>query len=186
MTTWLPGASEVFTHGLTASPRARAFCASSPAAIITLGLEVLVQLVIAAITTSPWLSFSSLPFIGTRDLDGFSVLKMQVVVKGDLIEDVRWEGEGTKVFLASASILSSWLAGKKVEDYNKLLDLWDKMLTEVEVVDHAPYLGDVRALEYVIRNRRDRIREIALPWTAVARLMGGVTGARPPAAPLVA
>src|SRR6266508_102430 len=44
MTTLEPGASEVLTHGL----------ARRPAAIITEGLEVLVQLVMAAITTSPW------------------------------------------------------------------------------------------------------------------------------------
>src|SRR6202012_4281190 len=45
-TTWLPGASDVLTHGFAVSPLA--------AAISTLGLEVLVQEVIAAITTSPW------------------------------------------------------------------------------------------------------------------------------------
>ena len=49
-----PGASEVFTQGLTASPLATALRATRPAAIITLGFEVLVQEVIAAITTSPW------------------------------------------------------------------------------------------------------------------------------------
>src|SRR6266545_831123 len=54
MTTLEPGASEVLTHGLDWSPRSTAFLASSPAAIITDGLEVLVQLVMAAITTSPW------------------------------------------------------------------------------------------------------------------------------------
>src|SRR6266498_3396569 len=54
MTTLEPGASEVLTHGLDWSPRSAAFLASSPAAIITEGLEVLVQLVIAAITTCPW------------------------------------------------------------------------------------------------------------------------------------
>ena len=53
-TTWLPGASDVFTHGLTVSPLATALRASRPAAIITLGFEVLVQEVMAAITTSPW------------------------------------------------------------------------------------------------------------------------------------
>src|SRR5260221_7616351 len=52
-TTCEPGASEVFTHGLTVSPLASAFRASKPAPIITLGLDVLVQEVIAAITTSP-------------------------------------------------------------------------------------------------------------------------------------
>src|SRR5690606_39948584 len=50
---WEPGASEVWTHGLRVGPRAGAFRASRPAPIITLGFEVLVQLVIAAITTEP-------------------------------------------------------------------------------------------------------------------------------------
>ena len=54
MTTSEPGASEVFTHGLRERPRCTAFFASRPAAIITAGLLVLVQLVTAAMTTEPW------------------------------------------------------------------------------------------------------------------------------------
>ena len=54
VTTWLPGASEVFTHGFGTSPSARALRATRPAASITAGLEVLVHEVIEAITTSPW------------------------------------------------------------------------------------------------------------------------------------
>src|SRR5260370_572131 len=53
-TTWLPGASEVLTQGLALRPLAAALRARSPAPISTLGLEVLVHEVIAAITTSPW------------------------------------------------------------------------------------------------------------------------------------
>src|SRR5580704_1585599 len=53
MTTRDPGAREVLTHGLDRRPRATAFWASSPAASITCGLDVFVQLVIAAITTWP-------------------------------------------------------------------------------------------------------------------------------------
>src|ERR1700748_1071089 len=53
-TTWLPGASEVLTHGFAFRPLAAALRANRPAPISTLGLEVLVQEVIAAITTSPW------------------------------------------------------------------------------------------------------------------------------------
>src|SRR5438309_1060170 len=52
-TTCEPGASEVFTQGLAERPLAAALRASRPAPIITLGLDVLVQEVIAAITTSP-------------------------------------------------------------------------------------------------------------------------------------
>src|SRR5450755_1522570 len=53
-TTWLPGASEVLTQGFAVKPLAAALRASRPAPISTLGLEVLVHEVIAAITTSPW------------------------------------------------------------------------------------------------------------------------------------
>ena len=53
MTTFDPGARLVFTHGCRFSPRSTAFFASSPAPIITLGFDVFVQLVIAAITTAP-------------------------------------------------------------------------------------------------------------------------------------
>ena len=54
MTTFEPGARVVFTHGLRFRPFSTAFFASSAAPIITNGLEVLVQEVIAAITTWPW------------------------------------------------------------------------------------------------------------------------------------
>src|SRR3954453_18529842 len=48
-----PGASEVLTHGFVLSPLATALRASNPAASMTLGFEVFVHDVMAAITTSP-------------------------------------------------------------------------------------------------------------------------------------
>src|SRR5437867_5739923 len=54
VTTFEPGAGLVFTHGWLDRPRSTARFASSPAPIITLGFDVFVQLVIAAITTEPW------------------------------------------------------------------------------------------------------------------------------------
>src|SRR5690606_3868316 len=52
-TAFEPGASEVLTHGLRVSPLALALRAIRPAAITLRGLEVLVQLVIAAMITAP-------------------------------------------------------------------------------------------------------------------------------------
>ena len=69
LTTREPGASEVFTHGLTLSPRSTAFFASRPAASITVGFEVLVHDVMAAITTSPCASSTGRRLARGRVLD---------------------------------------------------------------------------------------------------------------------
>ena len=49
-----PGASEVLTQGFVLRPFLTALRARRPAPIITLGFEVFVQEVMAAMTTSPW------------------------------------------------------------------------------------------------------------------------------------
>ena len=54
VTTFDPGASDVFTHGFTVMPFSTAFFATRPAPSMTAGLDVFVHEVIAAITTSPW------------------------------------------------------------------------------------------------------------------------------------
>lgn len=56
VTAALPGARDVLIHGATRSPRLTALRATSPAPSITAGLDVLVQLVMAAITTAPCVS----------------------------------------------------------------------------------------------------------------------------------
>ncbi|SRR6266567_6780518 len=66
MTTLEPGASVVLTHGLRPSPRSTAFFANSAAPIMTVGLDVLVQDVIAAMATAPWSSSNVLPSDVTR------------------------------------------------------------------------------------------------------------------------
>src|ERR1700677_2000946 len=54
-----PGANDAFTRGLAISPCRNAFSANNPAATINRGLDVLVQLVMAAMTMSPFLRSSS-------------------------------------------------------------------------------------------------------------------------------
>ena len=81
MTTVEPGASEVFTHGLRSRPRSTALRASRPAPTITDGLEVLVQLVIAAITTRPWSSSKVSPSSSVTSIA--SSLRAADVAAGD-------------------------------------------------------------------------------------------------------
>src|SRR6185369_3954733 len=53
MTTFDPGASDVFTHGFARRPFSTAFFAKSPAPMSTEGFEVFVHEVIAEMTTEP-------------------------------------------------------------------------------------------------------------------------------------
>ncbi len=53
MTTRDPGASVVLTHGFGERPRSTACRATRPAATMTWGFDVLVQLVMAATTMAP-------------------------------------------------------------------------------------------------------------------------------------
>ena len=68
MTTFEPGARLALTQGLVRSPRSTAFLASRPAATITDGFDVLVQLVIAAITTEPLVIGAAVDGVLVRDL----------------------------------------------------------------------------------------------------------------------
>ncbi len=61
VTTFDPGARLVFTHERRVSPFSTAFFARIPAAMRTLGFDVLVQLVMAAMTTEPCFTSTSLP-----------------------------------------------------------------------------------------------------------------------------
>ena len=60
-TTWEPGASDVLTQGFRVSPRSTAFFATRAAPSITEGLEVLVQEVMDATVTAPFLSSKDVP-----------------------------------------------------------------------------------------------------------------------------
>src|SRR4249919_1338061 len=73
-TTCEPGASEVFTQGFGVRPLATAFLASNPAATITFGFDVLVQEVIAAITTSPCPISCLRPSTGKRFVSSLALL----------------------------------------------------------------------------------------------------------------
>ena len=90
MTTWLPGAIEVLTHGLAVRPLAAAFLASRPAASMTEGFEVLVQEVIEAIATAPWVS-SKVPLsvVTLTERDGSAVYDGSAAAN-DSLASVSW------------------------------------------------------------------------------------------------
>ena len=120
MTTRDPGASVVLTHGLGRSPRSTAFFASRPAASMTWGLEVLVQLVMAATTTAP--SSTSTPVPSTRVAGADRLSRPNAVAKApfDPLRDTRSWGrdgpamDGTTVDRSSSMVSENTGSGPSV------------------------------------------------------------------------
>ena len=113
VTTFEPGASEVLTHGFERRPRATALRARMPAPIITDGFDVLVQLVIAAITTCPWSSVVSVP---SASATGTALARAAVALPASQFCDTRL---GELGLYAETRVLSVWpglvLAGGSLE-----------------------------------------------------------------------
>ncbi|MCY1226297.1 hypothetical protein D9M72_385240 [compost metagenome] len=98
MTTLEPGATEVLTHGLAARPLSTALRASSAAASITEGLDVLVQDVIEAMETAPWSSSNSRPSAVTTctGVDGrpWAPLAADSTLAVSVVWESAWVNEG--------------------------------------------------------------------------------------------
>ena len=92
-------------------PSSMAFFATRPAAIMTLGFDVLVQEVIAAITTAPWLMVCSSPSIVTvacvraaygRAAATFAFQSCLLIIGRrylqceQIVEGIRYIGQGTR------------------------------------------------------------------------------------------
>lgn len=59
-------------------------------------------------------------------------IDIYVKLKGDLIEDIKYEGEACVIAISSTSILSEMLKGKTINDANKILGNYFNMIEEHE------------------------------------------------------
>jgi nitrogen fixation protein NifU and related proteins len=86
-------------------------------------------------------------------------------VAGGVIKDVSFEGAGCAIMLASASLMTMAMAGKKREQAQVVAEQFHAMLTHDELPD-ADALGDLAALAGV-RDLPSRIKCAMLPWQAI-------------------
>ena len=180
VTTIEPGASEVLTHGFLSNPRSLAFFATRPAAIITLGLDVFVQDVIAAITTSPFLISKFFPskFIWDELLllvieltsfwyDSFAFFKsiLSCGLFGPAIEGEIVDISSSK-FSEYFALLQSSLVSPTFSEYFFISSIWDSSLfdsfiysivsSSIGKIPHvAPYSGAMFAI--VALSPRDKL-----------------------------
>jgi nitrogen fixation NifU-like protein len=91
---------------------------------------------------------------------------LQLRVRGDRIEDVRFKGQGCAISQASASMMSGLIAGKTWAEAEPILARFRDMLHGDAGAARDKLLGDLRALSGVAKLPR-RVKCAMLPWDAL-------------------
>ena len=105
----------------------------------------------------------------THSAEGFNTLcgdrvRVFLTMSGDLVEDVRFEGEGCAVCTASASLMTQMIKGKRAEQVQLLFGQFQTAVTsegaDVEGLDELEALIGVRQYP-------NRVKCATLAWHAV-------------------
>jgi len=94
---------------------------------------------------------------------------LQFKLDGDIVEDIKFTGEGCSISLASASMMTQAIKGKNVDEALKLSELFSKMMLgeDVDIDDFG--LEDIEALQGV-SNFPARIKCATLAWKAMEKV----------------
>lgn len=98
---------------------------------------------------------------------------LQLKVNGDVIEDVRFTGEGCSISMASASMMTQAIKGKQLAEALQMADEFSRMMLGEDVNINVFGLDDIEALKGVA-NFPARIKCATLAWKAVEKASGQV------------
>ena len=90
-------------------------------------------------------------------------LKLYVRVKDDLIEDIGFQGSGCAISKASASLMTSTVMGKTVQEAEEIFSDFHGMITGKEVPSDLKQLGKLAAFSGV-REFPVRVKCATLSW----------------------
>lgn len=95
-------------------------------------------------------------------------IEVHLTLEGDLIKDIKFEGEGCSISLASASMMTQAVKGQKIADAIKMSDTFSQlMLGEIDDLSDQD-MGDAEALQGVSKFPA-RIRCATLAWKAIEK-----------------
>src|SRR5699024_4440291 len=94
---------------------------------------------------------------------------LQFKLDGDIVEDVKFTGEGCSISLASASMMTQAIKGKTVEEALAMSELFSQMMLGEDIDFDKFGLEDIEALQGV-SNFPARIKCATLAWKAMERV----------------
>ncbi|CDQ39160.1 MULTISPECIES: Fe-S cluster assembly sulfur transfer protein SufU [Virgibacillus] len=95
-------------------------------------------------------------------------IQLQLQVEDGIVKDAKFQGEGCSISMASASMMTQAIKGKKIEDAMKMSTMFSQMMLGEEVDEEGIDLGDIQALQGVSKFPA-RIKCATLSWKAMEK-----------------
>ncbi|HLS60716.1 MAG TPA: SUF system NifU family Fe-S cluster assembly protein [Virgibacillus sp.] len=95
-------------------------------------------------------------------------IMLQLQVEDDMVKDVKFEGEGCSISMASASMMTQAIKGKKLSEALKMSAFFSQMMIGEEVDLGELDLADIEALQGVSKFPA-RIKCATLAWQAMEK-----------------
>lgn len=97
---------------------------------------------------------------------------ISLILEGDIVRDVRFEGQGCAISTASASLMTEAVVGKTLAEAEQLIGEFQAMVTNTGEHVSQPDMGELEALAGV-REHPVRIKCATLPWHALRAALRG-------------
>lgn len=94
---------------------------------------------------------------------------LQFKLEGNIVEDIKFNGEGCSISLASASMMTQAVKGKTIEEALEMSELFSEMMIGNDVDIDKFGLEDIEALQGV-SNFPARIKCATLAWKAMEKV----------------
>lgn len=94
------------------------------------------------------------------------------------IQKIAFSGHGCSISQASASMMTSLVSGKTIEEAKAMVAKFRELLSGARTPESAPELGDALALEGV-RKFSARLRCALLAWEALERCLNSLSASAP-------
>jgi len=100
------------------------------------------------------------------------VVTVYLLLEGDIVRDIQFEGKGCAISIASASIMTDLVMGKTEAEARNLFQLFHAFVTGVDTVQLTDELEELKALSGV-RDYPMRVKCATLAWHSMAAALDG-------------
>jgi nitrogen fixation NifU-like protein len=108
--------------------------------------------------------------VGHNPLCGDQLTVYLIVDENNTVEDVKFEGSGCAISMASASLMTQTLKGKTKEEAEQIFQAFHDVCMKEREVEDAPELGKLAVLTGV-RDFPSRVKCATLAWHTVNAAM---------------